>query len=154
MYLLPILKKKCNINTFITANWKSIYIDKDLFLDERRQSRLRFSLAHEIGHYILHKSFYSAFKIDSLKTYYDFVELMSSKQYYYLESQANRFASYLLIPRELLKKELSKELKKVDKNNFDKELLKSYIANPISKKFGVSQEAMKISLNEFNFDIN
>jgi len=59
---LPDLEKLCNTDALITSDWKSLYIDKDLFEDERRQNRLRFSLAHEIGHLVLHKIFMPSWK--------------------------------------------------------------------------------------------
>lgn len=152
---LPNLEKLCNTNALITSNWKSLYIDKKLFEDERRESRLRFSLAHEIGHFILHKDFYASLQINSFEDFYNFLELIPIEQYGYLETQANKFASYLLVPQNLLSEKLKKELKranqKIDISNFDKSLLKSYIANPLGKEFGISQESMEIILNEFDF---
>ena len=43
-----------SIDALITSDWKSIYVDRDEYLDERRHNRLRFSLSHEIGHLVLH----------------------------------------------------------------------------------------------------
>jgi len=151
---LPNLEKLCNTDALITSNWKSLYVDKDLFEDERRDSRLRFSLAHEIGHYVLHKDFYASLSISSFENFYKLIETMPSEQYGYLETQANKFAGHLLVPRDLLEQKLDKELRKacekINLNDFDKTLLKSYIANPLSKKFGVSNESIEIILSEFN----
>lgn len=146
----------CNADALITSDWKSLYIDKDLFEDERRQNRLRFSLAHELGHYILHQKFYSNLEINSLEDFYNYTSL-ANEQYGYLETQANKFAGYLLAPRDLLKMKFDAELEifitqlkrnSQDSNNFDKALIKSYIANPLAKKFGISQQAMEIVLAE------
>jgi Zn-dependent peptidase ImmA (M78 family) len=147
---LPNLEKMCNTDALITSDWQSLYIDKDLFEDERRQNRLRFSLAHEIGHLILHKDLYNIFEINSFEDFYNFIDLMPGEQYGYLETQANKFASYLLVPREIIKERLGRETKKVaDIQKFDKTLLKSYLAIPLAREFGISQESMEIILNEF-----
>lgn len=153
---LPNLEKLCNTDALITSDWKSLYIDKDLFEDERRQNRLRFSLAHEIGHLILHKNFYTSLRISSFEDFYQFIDLVPAEQYRYLEIQANKFAGHLLVPRDLLDNKFNKELKRagqqIDINNLDnKLLLKSYIANPLAKEFGISQESMEIILNEIDF---
>ena len=152
---LPDLEKLCNTDALITSDWKSLYIDKDLFEDERRQNRLRFSLAHEIGHLVLHKSFYASLVINSFEDFYKFINSVSAEQYRYLEIQANKFAGHILVPRNLLNNELNKELKragqKINIDNLDKLLLKSYIANPLAKVFGISQESMEIILNELDF---
>jgi len=152
---LPDLEKLCNTDALITSDWKSLYIDKDLFEDERRQNRLRFSLAHEIGHLVLHKNFYAILEINSFEDFYKFINSVSAEQYRYLEIQANKFAGHILVPRNLLNNELNKELKragqKINIDNLDKLLLKSYIANPLAKVFGISQESMEIILNELDF---
>ena len=153
---LPDLEKLCNTDALITSDWKSLYIDKDLFEDERRQNRLRFSLAHEIGHLVLHKNFYAILEINSFEDFYKFINSVSAEQYRYLEIQANKFAGHILVPRNLLNNELNKELKragqKINIDNLDKLLLKSYIANPLANKvFGISQESKEIILNKFNF---
>jgi len=152
---LPDLEKLCNTDALITSDWKSLYIDKDLFEDERRQNRLRFSLAHEIGHLVLHKNFYAILEINSFEDFYKFINSVSAEQYRYLEIQANKFAGHILVPRNLLNNELNKELKragqKINIDNLDKLLLKSYIANPLAKVFGIFQESMEIILNELDF---
>ena len=152
---LPDLEKLCNTDALITSDWKSLYIDKDLFEDERRQNRLRFSLAHEIGHLVLHKNFYAILEINFFEDFYKFINSVSAEQYRYLEIQANKFAGHILVPRNLLNNELNKELKragqKINIDNLDKLLLKSYIANPLAKVFGISQESMEIILNELDF---
>ncbi|MBU3924778.1 hypothetical protein KJ854_02480, partial [Patescibacteria group bacterium] len=73
----------------------------------------------------------------------------------FFETQANKFAGYLLVKRKLLEKKLDIEIERVKKaidlnslNN--KTLLKSYIANPLSKEFGISRESMEIILSEFD----
>ena len=141
-------------DAFISSDWKSIYVDRNKYLNGI-QNRLRFSLAHEIGHFILHKEIYSSFKINSFEDFYCFVDEIPNNQYHYLEIQANKFAGLLLVPRDKLMIEKKKEL-----NNFeaasgvsidsikDQSLLYSYLAEPISKTFGVSSEVIEIALSE------
>ena len=40
---------------------------------------------------------------------------------------------------------------KIDIDSLDKILLKSYIASPLAKQFGISPESMEIILNELKF---
>ncbi|MBP8960424.1 MAG: ImmA/IrrE family metallo-endopeptidase [Bacteroidales bacterium] len=47
---------------FISNNFQNIYVDEFLSIITRYYIRVRFTIAHEIGHYILHRS-----TIDSLK---------------------------------------------------------------------------------------
>lgn len=139
-------------DAFITSDWKSIYVDRDKYLGEI-QNRLRFSLAHEIGHFILHRDIYNSFKITSLEKFYHFIDEIPGEQYRFLETQADIFASYLLVPRDRLVIEKEKVLNKLKAKNinvddFDKELLQSYISEPISRTFGVSPLVIIIALNK------
>lgn len=149
------LEKMCDTNALITSDWGSLYIDKDIFEDERRQNRLRFCLAHEIGHFILHKDFYNSLQTKSVEDFYDFITTIPGKEYSYLETQANKFAGHLLVPRDLLGIELNSKIdeikKETDINRIDKFLMKPYIAGFLSKKFGISSESMEIILGEFEF---
>ena len=148
--------KDSGTDALITSNWKSIYVDREEYLDERRHNRLRFSLAHEIGHFILHKKTYTNFKIKTRKNYYELNKKMTTKEYGYLETQANKFANYLLVPRKILIIEREKELKRKGSpawfKKIDPKTLNSYLAIPLSKVFNVSDNVITIALNDLIID--
>jgi len=117
-------------------------------MDDRYYSRLRFSLAHELGHLLLHKSAYESLKIKNFEDYYRFLLDVPSKEYGKIETQANKFAGFLLMPREILKIERDNVIKKYNElKSIDSRQINSYIAGQLAKKFGVSAEAMEIALN-------
>lgn len=151
---LPNLRKSCDTDAQISFDLKSIYIDYDMYRDERQQNRLRFSLAHEMGHYVLHRGIYGRFKLTNIYSFRQIIlEKISERQYGYLETQANKFASYLLVPRERLKIEKNKLLKQLENDPefikiTDNKLQNSYLALPLSNIFGVSTEVIEIILNE------
>jgi hypothetical protein len=151
---IPELKSLCDIDALISSDWRSIYVDKDCYADERYLNRLRYSLAHEIGHYVLHEDVYNSFGISDFEDFYRFIDNFPADQYGYLETQAHKFAGFLLVPREKvspIKNEVLKRLnasQEIDFGSIDAELLNNYIAGPIAKSFGVSAEAMGIILSE------
>ncbi len=148
---IPGFAELTDINALSTSDWKSIYVDDDEYNDERRYCHLRFSLGHEIGHFILHKRILQGLDI---KNYEDFCKLNKNfpdKQYYYLEHQANKFASYLLIPRKKLFIEREKQLKKLDSSllqKIDNSKINSFLEKPLSKIFNVSEKAIEIALED------
>jgi len=154
MEIIPIpgLYKKCNADALISSDWKTIYVDNDNYLDDRYYNRLRFSLAHEIGHFILHQDLYASFNIKNLEDFYSMIAELNN-EYGIIEGHANRFANFLLVPREALAVEKTKieaqYFAKYPKiKGFDSATLNSFIAIPLSKIFKVSEEAMEISLND------
>jgi Zn-dependent peptidase ImmA (M78 family) len=111
----PMMMDRCGADALIASNWQILYIDLEKYMDDN-QNRLRFSLGHEIGHFILHKNIYSSFNIQTVNDFYKFFEEIPKEQYGYLETQANNFANYLLVPRERLvleKKKIFKENKEL-----------------------------------------
>ncbi len=151
------LQELCDTDALISSNWQLVYIDHDRYLDNRYQNRLRFSLAHEIGHLVLHKGIYNSFKIKDSKDLRRLLEQIPQEQYGYLEVQANKFANYLLVPRDKLIIERDKVLKKykslIETEGMDEKTLNSYSAIPLSKIFGVSESVIEIALNELDCDI-
>lgn len=145
------LLKLCDTDALITSNWNSVYVDYDKYLDDRYRNRLRFSFAHEIGHFILHKNIYATFGIKNFPDFYRLIEQIPQEQYGYLETQANKFANHLLVPRNRLILEQKKVMERNKSDDFKKidiKTLNSYLAIPISKIFGVSEEVIEIALND------
>ncbi len=150
---IPDLQNSFGVDAFIASNWRLIYIDELRYQDERFQNRLRFSLAHEIGHLVLHKDIYKSFKIKELNDFYKLFEQIPQEQYGYFETQANKFANYLLVPRDKLFIEKDKMLmimknESVPIEKMDDSTINSYISIPVSKVFGVSEEVVQIALND------
>ena len=149
---LPNLRSQINFDSFITSNWENVYVDNDDYLDDFQYRRVRFSLAHELGHLILHRKLFESLNIRTLEEYYNFYEQVPGDQYGYLEAQANSFAGYFLVPREELFKYREEILKKFRKKLEDSgvkikdEDLMEYLINPLDEIFNVSGQAIRIAL--------
>lgn len=146
---IPGLNKVCaSLDSFIKSDWSAIYIDNDKYQNDN-QNRLRFSLGHELGHYVLHKDIYESLNINSLEQYNEFINGAPNKQLEYLEIQANKFSSSLLVPSKILTSKKKKLLDKVPNlKRFDKKLLASYLANPLAKDFQVSAQVIEIIVSK------
>lgn len=145
---LPELFRQYHTDAFISSDWNNVFVDNDKYMDESYYNRLRFSIAHEIGHLVLHKKLYQELKISNIDDFRNFLIDLPGKEYGYFEAQANKFANYFLVPREILAIERNVILKKYkDIQNIDAKSLNGYLAMPLSKKFGVSPECMEIALN-------
>lgn len=92
------------------------------------KSRQRFTVAHEIAHYLLHKNYIGSGLEDSV--------LYRSRLSSEIESSANRLAADLLMPMNLVEDEIRSN------RSMDEESLLDYL----SKEFDVSPAAMKIRI--------
>ena len=149
---IPNLMMQCGVDAQITSDFSAIYVDQKNY--ENDTNRFRFSLAHEIGHYVLHEKFYKELKIANFADIVAFIDEISEEEYSYLEVQANKFGNYLLLPREELLK-ISQDVlmevsKKHDIKNIDEKTLNSYLAGFIASQFLVSSGATEIALNDLN----
>jgi len=96
----PSLFRSFEVNAFISNDFRKIYVDEYLYLNLEPQ--YRFTLAHELGHMVLHSEYFRQFKIDNLTSYVDFVADVSEDEYKLIETQANHFAGLFLFLRPLL----------------------------------------------------
>lgn len=98
--VLPVseLSKAFRVDAFISSDFKTIYVDKREF--ERDSHRYRFSVAHELGHYVLHRR-YCPSNVSDLKEWMRVFRYIINNR---AEFQANYFAGSLLVPEgELVK---------------------------------------------------
>jgi len=117
----------------------------------------RFSMAHEYGHHILHS--HSEFR-EFLKRYTELVAEAATDicEEKWLEVQANIFASYMLMPREIVELLYNLYWRKRFKSDEIKPLYvkapvykdKDFqnVVGPIARHMGVSLEAMRIRLQD------
>lgn len=121
-------------------------------------NRLHFTLAHEIGHIVLHKNLIRN-DIDEIEN--DSVQRLSMASNEFLsmiETQANTFASYLLMPKKLVLLKLATLVGKygitrgflyVDNQPCNYRNVNAVLAE-MSHIMGVSKESIRIRLKELN----
>lgn len=150
--IIPInnLLSYINFDSFISSDWKNVYVDNNAYCDDFKYRRVRFSMAHELGHLILHKEIYKSLEIKSLEDYYRFYKDAPGDQYSYLETQANSFAGYFLVPRNVLlveKEKLIKKLRaKLEGSGAENADLTEYIIEALAEQFNVSPGPIRIAL--------
>ena len=131
--LVPVYFRDIKSYDLITVNGKTIILDESL-LRGRNDGRLRFTCAHEIAHWLIHKELYAgtgqaAALVNTKK---------SSEENPAVERQANQLATMLLMP--------TKQVKQAFYNLRGR----SDPAGTLSDLFDVSKEAMGIFLREHN----
>ena len=102
-------------------------------------SRQRFTLAHELGHFLLHKDTATVF-IDESPLF--FRDLKSAHSINQKEVEANAFAAELLMPESVLKEEFKDSL--LDVND-------DVAVRSMATKYGVSPPALTIRLTRLGF---
>lgn len=109
--------------------------------ESNNKERQRFTIAHEIGHYILHSDKKTLFVDKSPKLLYR--NSASSTGEILQEKEANHFAACLLMPKELLMADV-----KDVKNSKEDKIIKN-----LASKYKVSEQAMSFRLANLGFEI-
>lgn len=104
--------------------------------------RQRFTIAHELGHYFLHKK-------ESSTIFYDKPQILfrdeSNSSGYKREQEANVFAASLLMPEHMV----SRSLEKIRSNS--NQLLDEQIIKNLAREYKVSQIAMSYRLSNLGY---
>ncbi len=94
---VPGLQRNFDVVAYITRDCREIRVDQYVF--ESREARYRFSLAHELGHCILHPDLFEYLDFRDIQGWKDAVtNSIAEKEYRFLEYHANCFAGLVLVP--------------------------------------------------------
>jgi Zn-dependent peptidase ImmA (M78 family) len=115
-------------------------------MDEKQENRLRFTYAHEAGHYVLHKNEIQECDFRTPEDWIHFHEDFLEEDLNWFEQHAYEFAGRLLVPRVALINAIKdlrpklQEFRKMAGN--DEENLIQAVSRLISKEFKVSPEVI------------
>ena len=137
----PGLHSHFDIDSYITADLQEIRIDE--FVYESRPGRYRFSLAHELGHRVLHKEVFAKLAFQKISEWKKLiVSAIPEREYGYLEYQANSFAGLVLVPQTDLAEKYRDVCSLIESHGIsmqnDSEVAQNFIAEHLAEYFVVS----------------
>lgn len=107
--LIPydLLKADFGADAALIADFSGFYIDGEVFdridiVRGAQLNRLRFSIAHELGHFYLHREQFVEAAITNSDHLLDWLNEHNGRKYE-IEREANEFAGRLLVPATILK---------------------------------------------------
>src|SRR5204862_5538896 len=141
------VREQLDIDALLMGDLKSILVDKRAFMSPRLEYRLRFSVAHEIGHLVLHRAIYAGLQHTTASEWFDYISAIPDVEYGWVEWQAYEFAGRLLVPPEPLRQAFQAAIKTAQTAGYADwlaadEAALDYIATRIAPKIGVSAEVI------------
>jgi Zn-dependent peptidase ImmA (M78 family) len=135
----PGLQRDFDIDGFIAGDLTCIYVDDFIF--QHRPARYRFTLAHEIGHFVLHKDLIEGIRPTGVSDWKEFILQIDNETYDWLEWQAYAFAGLLLVPRDHLLQHVKEHLKilqskieVIKAKGLPRDSYQEYVINAIASK--------------------
>jgi hypothetical protein len=139
-----------DMDAWLKTDLTGIVVDYDSYMKEKYANRLRFSLAHEFGHYLLHRDIYSTLSFNYIEDWQYFIMNVPETEYGGFEFQANEFAGRFLVPYDILKIKVNEAIERIKQKDLMEYLSKepdavlSGVAPFLKKPFGVSDQVIKI----------
>ena len=96
---------------YLTSDLREIHVDDWIW--HHRYNRYRFTIAHEIGHAVLHKELYEGRQVDSIESWKVFINSIPDEVHGWYEWQAYAFAGLVLVPEVPLREAVSRHLANV-----------------------------------------
>jgi len=138
----------------ITQDFTGIYVDAESYLLWERgpvwkQNRLRFSVAHEVGHLVLHRD--AAAKI-KFKSFQEFARYFNADDWsrFHFEQEANEFAGRLLVPLDRLQANYdayAAQIRSIVPNWWTSGEMRQKFAESAAPKFGVHPQVIETRLD-------
>lgn len=148
--LAPRLYDRFKVDAAISFDLTSIFLDKQAYEDFERgdrweEKRLRYSVAHEIGHCVLHREEILASSFESVRDFRRWAgrrEDCNSAEY-----QAHEFAGRLLVPLRVLAQVYDELCAAEDRRNKgwrEQPNARSELAKKIAPRFGVNRGVVEV----------
>jgi Zn-dependent peptidase ImmA (M78 family) len=137
------------IDAALLPDLSGFYIDEEAYMSWERgirwiEQRLRFSFAHELGHFVLHGKEIEERHFGSVEEFKRWAAAPSEDGS--AEYQANEFAGRFLVPREILVSEYDqacKNLTSAESGWREIEGAREFIAKKIAPRFGVNHQVIE-----------
>jgi hypothetical protein len=151
------LNAKYRVEAAITADFSGIYLDAEQYLlmergPEWKLNRLRFTVAHELAHYFLHRDLPQQDQFASLPDFARWTENHGGRKYT-IEQEANEFAGRLLVPEKRLLalfEEFAAEAERLVPNFMESSALRDKFCERAAPCFGVNAQVIAVRLDRDN----
>jgi hypothetical protein len=148
------LLSKYRVEAAIKADFSGIYLDAEQYTlmekgPEWKLNRLRFTVAHELAHYFLHRDLPQTCHFTSLPDFAKWTVNYDGHKYT-AEQEANEFAGRLLVPETRLGQlfdEFASEANRLMPNFMDSGQLRDKFSERVAPRFGVNAQVIAIRLD-------
>jgi hypothetical protein len=108
---VPGLMTDLDVDAFITADLKEIRVDK--YIQEKVLTRYRASLAHEVGHRLIHEDFFKDLRFTTIAEWKAILASLPQAEIDKLESQTRCLGALILVPPAQLKEQFDLAIAKL-----------------------------------------
>ena len=144
--VVPLAGLQARIGTvgFLTSDLREI--DVDLEVTERFPARFRWTLAHEVGHLLLHSHVYAGYQFRTADEWKQWTRSIPDRIYRRFEAQANTIAAQILMPARALTDHFEDVVAKLETQGLDWTVSPDMVYRILGRTFGVSPTSIMHAL--------
>lgn len=154
---VAMMRDEAGVDACLSSDRSLLHVDLNYYINPKMLGRVRFSLAHEVGHWVLHKDLFDCYLAHAPDNPIQWARLVREiyDDYAYLyEHQADEFASCLLVPESELRQIAGPILDTMRSripglDNFSGDSVRNMIAPKINQHFGVSPGTIEVRLRKY-----
>lgn len=142
---MPSLQYVCEVDAFINNTCTTIYVDGEVYLSTN-SNRLRFSIAHELAHSLLHREVLKQLNFTTMAEWKRVYSAIPADQQEWMEWQAHCLGGLMLVPTKLLRDEFRKAQERLGprfKNAGMEDVYRYSIETSLADTFAVSREVIQ-----------
>lgn len=144
----PDLYRTHRVNAWLDLARSTIFVDDYQY--HHFYEKYRFTLAHEVGHYVLHSNLYESAEFRDTEEYVEWYFSLLKRDLFWLEEHADNFAGLVLVPApelETLCQRVASEYANVFKGlRIPPEDAWFHLANEVAPFFEVNQPTVHIRI--------
>ena len=152
IFSFPRLYKDYALNGFLSRDRTTINVDEVQY--DQFNEKYRYTLAHELGHHVLHKSCYEDLPFESPDEYVKWRMSISPEDIGWFETHGDWFAGHVLVPtnrlEEICRKTVSKYQDRFSEFRTIPDDIWSYISNEVALSFEVNPPVVEIRIKKEN----
>ncbi|MGV8093857.1 MAG: ImmA/IrrE family metallo-endopeptidase [Mangrovibacterium sp.] len=142
------MSSKTDLDAVLSNNCKIIFVDQQLLDDDRYLFRYRFALAHEVGHFVLHSNKLADVSFKDIEEWIKVRSEFDHDDLKWFEAQAMEFGGRLMVPRDLLYKNVERfemDIRKYFDSypDADYRTIISFISPKLNRIFEVSERVVE-----------
>lgn len=143
---VPDLLARFEVDGLLAADRSEIWMDDQIYREKYALYRRRFTLAHELGHWYLHRPLFESASFGSLDEWKDFLRSIPEPDYFWYEQQAYWFGGLILVQEEPLSVEFESAVRLAGEKGYELDLESeahcAYVADHIGRRFDVSRHVI------------
>lgn len=136
---------------FLFGDRKTLWVDDHVW--DNYPNRYRFTLAHEVGHLILHPQVFNLRPMESFMEWKEYVNSIPEHLYGRIEFQAYCFGGLILVPADPLERHVRETIRDLQATGLTKEVGEDFLWRLVEEKVAnIFEVSSEVILRRINYD--